>query len=83
MSDLVILHWNDAYEIDAEAKTEPVGGSARFLAKCEEIKASSTAPVMVTCGGDIFNPSMLSVVHKGKHMIPVLKALSTLFLSLF
>jgi hypothetical protein len=83
-----ILHWNDAYQIESQEKEEPIGGASRFVAKCNEIKKQCDKPVMVccvlyqpffnaqmTCAGDLFNPSMLSVVHKGKQMLPLIKAL--------
>lgn len=75
---LVILHWNDAYQIESQEKEEPLGGAARFVYQCNQIKNECNEkqiPTMVTCAGDIFNPSMLSVVHKGKQMLPLVKAL--------
>lgn len=73
---LVILHWNDAYQIESQTKEEPVGGASKFVSKCQEIKTQyPDSKVMITCAGDVFNPSMLSVVHKGKQMLPIFEAL--------
>ena len=71
-----IVHWNDAYQLAPGTTQEPIGGAARFVTKYKEIvKSNPSTPCMVTCAGDIFNPSMLSVVHKGKQMLPIVEAL--------
>lgn len=65
---LTILHFNDAYHVDP-SPTEPVGGASRMLTALR--KYSSRDP-LIFFGGDIFSPSILSMVTKGKHMVGVL-----------
>ena len=66
--DLSILHFNDVYEI-GENKQEPCGGAPRF-AQC--LKSHRYLNPVTTFGGDALNPSILSQVTEGKHMIDVL-----------
>lgn len=54
---------------------EPVGGAARFCAKLKSLYTDTCTP-LVLFSGDIFNPSIMSTVTKGVHMVPVLKALN-------
>eukprot|EP00729_Bicosta_minor_P013662 gene13662-16509_t len=81
--EITILHFNDVYEIEASvakagkpprgaAEGEPYvcGGASRFTQRLKELKAQTNASVIFS--GDAFNPSMLSTVTKGKHMVPVL-----------
>eukprot|EP01091_Cochliopodium_minus_P015601 TRINITY_DN55_c0_g1_i2.p1 TRINITY_DN55_c0_g1~~TRINITY_DN55_c0_g1_i2.p1 ORF type:complete len:575 (-),score=202.16 TRINITY_DN55_c0_g1_i2:13-1737(-) len=65
------LHFNDAYHLK-EDKIEPVGGCARMKTKIDELRNKNT---LVTFGGDLFNPSLLSTVFKGKQMVPVVNSL--------
>lgn len=66
--ELTILHFNDVYEI-GENKQEPCGGAPRF-AQC--LKSHRYLNPITTFGGDALNPSILSQVTEGKHMIDVL-----------
>ena len=55
---------------------EPVGGAARFVTLIKNIKSAAAAsgkpdPIVIF-SGDAFNPSLLSTVTKGKHMVPCL-----------
>jgi len=68
-----ILHFNDVYNIEAGAR-DPVGGISRFVTKMNELKESSVEPTIVLFGGDAFNPSLMSTVTKGEHMVPCLEA---------
>ena len=61
-----ILHFNDVYNL-TERKKEPVGGAARFISAAEKYKDLNP---LVLFSGDIFSPSKLSNIMKGKHMIP-------------
>ncbi|XP_077203337.1 snake venom 5'-nucleotidase-like isoform X2 [Paroedura picta] len=74
-SSLVILHFNDVYEVESR-KEEPVGGAARFATA---IKEFSILNPLIIFSGDCLNPSALSVITKGKHMIPILNALGVHF----
>ena len=65
---LVILHFNDVYNIDEQQK-EPVGGAARFASMIKSLNDP-----LVLFSGDAFNPSTLSTVTKGKQMPPILNA---------
>ncbi|MEQ8395661.1 bifunctional UDP-sugar hydrolase/5'-nucleotidase [Thalassobaculum sp.] len=66
---LVILHLNDWDRIDA---VDGAGGAGRIAAviKDEKAKAAATgATVIVTFGGDMISPSLLSGIDKGAAMI--------------
>nr|XP_008260488.2 trifunctional nucleotide phosphoesterase protein YfkN isoform X1 [Oryctolagus cuniculus] len=69
--DLTILHFNDVYEVDPRPE-EPVGGAARFATAVK--KFSFLNPLLIF-SGDCLNPSVLSTITKGKHMIPILNEL--------
>eukprot|EP00295_Goniomonas_pacifica_P048322 CAMPEP_0175908896 /NCGR_PEP_ID=MMETSP0108-20121206/6829_1 /TAXON_ID=195067 ORGANISM="Goniomonas pacifica, Strain CCMP1869" /NCGR_SAMPLE_ID=MMETSP0108 /ASSEMBLY_ACC=CAM_ASM_000204 /LENGTH=869 /DNA_ID=CAMNT_0017230955 /DNA_START=3 /DNA_END=2610 /DNA_ORIENTATION=- len=68
---VTLLHFNDVYEIE-ERHQEPVGGAARFRTL---VKSFAAEDPLVLFSGDAFNPSMLSTVTRGKHMVPILNAL--------
>lgn len=56
MSDsLVILHFNDVYNVEPRQSPEPVGGAARF---CTAIKTFQHLNPLVLFSGDAFSPSM-------------------------
>lgn len=66
---LVILHVNDWDRVDA---VDGAGGAARIAAAIATEKARATAlgaTVMVTFGGDMISPSLLSGIDKGANMI--------------
>jgi len=52
---LTILHYNDVYNIESMAETEPVGGAARFATA---IKSFAHLNPLVLFSGDAFSPSM-------------------------
>lgn len=66
---LKILHFNDVYNLEEHDK-EPVGGGARYITALNELRDEDT---LVLFSGDIFSPSQLSPVKKGKHMLPFIK----------
>ncbi|ENN80067.1 hypothetical protein YQE_03543, partial [Dendroctonus ponderosae] len=92
MSDsLVILHYNDVYNVEARQGPEPIGGAARF---CTAIKSLEALNPLVLFSGDAFSPSMrksFQIIHgadcnvpfpvstftKGEHMVPVLNEIGT------
>lgn len=66
---LVILHVNDWDRIEA---VDGAGGAARIAAviKAEKARAEAAgATVIVTFGGDLISPSLLSGIDKGANMI--------------
>ncbi|XP_008195349.1 mannosylglucosyl-3-phosphoglycerate phosphatase isoform X3 [Tribolium castaneum] len=71
---LVILHFNDVYNVEPRQGPEPVGGAARF---CTAIKSFQHLHPLVLFSGDAFSPSMLSTYTKGEQMVPVLNDLGT------
>ncbi|XP_072461140.1 mannosylglucosyl-3-phosphoglycerate phosphatase-like [Notamacropus eugenii] len=73
--DLTILHFNDVYDVDPRVE-EPVGGAARFATAVK--KFSFLNPLLIF-SGDCLNPSVLSTITKGKHMIPILNELGVQF----
>ena len=80
-SALHILHFNDAYELESSVgglPNAPVGGAARFgslVDACRIDATASSAVSLLVTSGDHFSPSLLSVVSRGSHMVPVLSAL--------
>ena len=68
---LVVLHFNDVYEIK-EGKQEPVGGASRIAGKLHEFDDEHP---LVLFSGDALNPSLISQSTRGSHMIEVLNAL--------
>ncbi|KAJ3649294.1 hypothetical protein Zmor_021046 [Zophobas morio] len=71
---LVILHFNDVYNVESRLSPEPVGGAARF---CTAIKSFQHLHPLVLFSGDAFSPSMLSTYTKGEQMVPVLNDIGT------
>jgi len=71
---LVILHVNDWDRIEA---VDGAGGAARIAAviKAEKARAAEAgATVVVTFGGDMISPSLLSGIDKGANMIDMANA---------
>lgn len=52
---LVILHFNDVYNVESRPSIEPIGGAARF---CTAIKSFEHLNPLVLFSGDAFSPSM-------------------------
>lgn len=73
-NQLVILHFNDVYNVESRPLVEPVGGAARF---CTAMKSFDHLNPLVLFSGDAFSPSMLSTFTKGEQMVPVLNSLRT------
>ena len=65
---LHILHFSNVYNL-IEREKEPVGGAARFITAAEKYVGLNP---LVLFSGDIFSPSRISQVMKGKQMIPFL-----------
>ncbi|ELT96847.1 hypothetical protein CAPTEDRAFT_120927 [Capitella teleta] len=70
-TQLTILHFNDVYNIEPRDQ-EPVGGAARFHTAVKERLALNP---LILFSGDVFNPSLMSAVTKGKQMVPILNAI--------
>jgi len=71
---LVVLHINDWDRIDP---VDGAGGAARIAAviKAEKARAAAAgATVIVTFGGDMISPSLLSGIDKGANMIDMANA---------
>ncbi len=64
--------YNDVYTI--EPGSDKSAGAARFASK---LKSFSAEKPLVLFSGDAFNPSAMSTITKGKHMVPVLNDLGT------
>lgn len=54
-SNLVILHFNDVYNVEPRQSPEPVGGAARFATA---MKSYQHLRPLVLFSGDAFSPSM-------------------------
>ena len=61
-----ILHFNDVYNLQ-EREKEPVGGAPRFITAAAKFKDRNP---LVLFSGDIFSPSKLAMIMKGKQMLP-------------
>ncbi|XP_022107519.1 uncharacterized protein LOC110988384 [Acanthaster planci] len=68
---LTLLHFNDVYNVEPR-EWEPVGGAARFATV---VKGFLDESPLVFFSGDALNPSILSNVTRGQHMVPILNAL--------
>jgi 5'-nucleotidase len=68
-----LIQFNDAYHL-AQGRAEPVGGAARFGGLVQQYHDKNP---LVVCSGDIFSPSLMSTVFRGKHMAEVCSALKT------
>lgn len=53
--NLVILHFNDVYNVEPRQSPEPVGGAARFSTA---IKSFQNLHPLILFSGDAFSPSM-------------------------
>lgn len=53
--ELVIVHFNDIYNVAPRQGIEPVGGAARF---CAAVKGLQHLQPLVLFSGDAFSPSM-------------------------
>lgn len=53
--NLVIIHFNDVYNVEPRVGIEPVGGAARF---CTAVKTFQNLQPLVLFSGDAFSPSM-------------------------
>jgi 5'-nucleotidase len=69
MQSLLILHFNDAYHLEA---IDGVGGAASFTT---ELKKYHDQNPLIIFGGDLFSPSMLSTATRGKHMTRIMNHL--------
>ncbi|XP_030759392.1 protein 5NUC [Sitophilus oryzae] len=72
--NVVILHFNDVYNVESRPGLEPVGGAARF---CTAIKSFQHLNPLILFSGDAFSPSMLSTFTRGEQMVPVLNEIGT------
>ncbi|KAF7278511.1 mannosylglucosyl-3-phosphoglycerate phosphatase isoform X2 [Rhynchophorus ferrugineus] len=72
--NVVILHYNDVYNVESRPSPEPVGGAARF---CTAMKSFQHLNPLILFSGDAFSPSMLSTFTKGEQMVPVLNDVGT------
>lgn len=68
---LIILHFNDVYNIEPRDQ-EPCGGASRFSTM---IKSFAHQQPMILFSGDVFSPSILSTFTKGEQMSKVLNEL--------
>jgi 2',3'-cyclic-nucleotide 2'-phosphodiesterase (5'-nucleotidase family) len=75
---VTFLHVNDVYEISAK---RGVGGLAELAALLNAERARS-ANVIMTLGGDLISPSLMSGLTKGKQMVAMMNALGLDFAGL-
>lgn len=59
--NLVIIHFNDVYNVEPRNGLEPVGGAARF---CSAVKSFQHLQPLVLFSGDAFSPSMREYLFK-------------------
>ena len=73
---LHVMHFNDVYNLEPTGGKdgEPLGGASRFANKLKEMRAAD--PHLLTVfAGDLFGPSMMSGLTKGRHMVNALNVL--------
>lgn len=76
-SSLVLLHFNDVYELESRT-TEPAGGAARcawLAGALRDVASANACPSLTVFSGDALNPSLLSTVTRGKHMVGALNGM--------
>jgi 2',3'-cyclic-nucleotide 2'-phosphodiesterase (5'-nucleotidase family) len=71
-ASLAIVHFNDIYV--ADTLRDGSGGLARIAALRDTISARSGRRALLTFGGDLLGPSLLSKWHSGAQMIEALNA---------
>ncbi|XP_041377025.1 mannosylglucosyl-3-phosphoglycerate phosphatase-like [Gigantopelta aegis] len=71
MSSVLILHFNDVYNIEPQ-RDEPVGGASRFAGYIHSCRHENP---LVLFSGDVLNPSLMSIFMKGEQMIPVMNGI--------
>lgn len=64
-NELVLLHFNDVYNVESRPAPEPVGGASRFTTA---IKSFSKLNPLVLFSGDIFSPSMCEYHNSAIHI---------------
>lgn len=52
---IVIVHFNDVYNVEPRQSPEPIGGAARF---CTAVKSLQHLNPLILFSGDAFSPSM-------------------------
>ncbi|KAH0473406.1 MAG: hypothetical protein KVP17_001552 [Porospora cf. gigantea B] len=62
---ITILHFNDVYNI--EQGPDGMGGISRFVTA---VRRFANCNPLILFSGDLFNPSMLSTLTRGRHMVP-------------
>jgi 5'-nucleotidase len=68
IQDLVILHFNDVYNVEGQL-VEPKGGASRFITAIHHFTSDKSLTLF---SGDVFAPSVVSTVTRGKHLVPIL-----------
>lgn len=68
---LLILHFNDVYNV-GEGKGEPCGGVPRFSTLLNRFRGENP---FIAFSGDALNPSKISIVTRGRHMLQALQQL--------
>ena len=61
-SKVILLHYNDVYNIESR-NTEPVRGAASFKTAADQY--ATLHPLTVFCG-DVFSPSVMSTLTRGR-----------------
>jgi len=70
---LNIIHFNDVYNITEGRDDKCCGGAARFKTIMDTLKELKPEP-LIFFSGDFLNPSQLSTITNGEHMIPVMNS---------
>lgn len=67
-----IVHFNDVYEVRENEKKEVCGGADRFATLVHSFKDKNP---LVLFSGDLWNPSKLSAIFKGEHIVDVVNTI--------
>jgi 5'-nucleotidase len=71
-SPIQIIHFNDVYEVRGDSNKEVCGGADRF---CSLVKSFKEKNPLVLFSGDLWNPSKLSAIFKGEHLVDVINTI--------
>ena len=63
-----IVHFNDVYEVRENEKSHVCGGADRFKTLVDQFQDKNP---LVLFSGDLWNPSKLSAIYKGEHIVEV------------
>lgn len=74
---LNIIHFNDVYEVRENPSKKVCGGAARFVSLINSLKKKDGEDLnpLILFSGDLWNPSKLSAIFKGEHLLEIINSI--------